>query len=82
MVQLLPVGSSDVEGVATLERATLQRELDITPTRVRIILIHGRRQRAGRSGQPGTRGIVQSGQCESPLDDVRVELESEDDAPT
>ena len=38
VVQLLPVGSSDVEGVAAIQRTALQRELDITPTQVRIIL--------------------------------------------
>ena len=41
LVQLLPVGrrrGDAVEGVAAIERTTLQRELDVTPTRVRIIL--------------------------------------------
>ncbi len=50
VVQLLPVGSSDVQGVAAIERAALQRELDITPTSVRIILSTDAGQRADRSG--------------------------------
>ena len=65
VVQLLPVGSSDVEGIAAIERASLQRELDITPTQVRIVL----------STDPvsvpsdvaaGYEGYVQGGHCDSP----------------
>jgi hypothetical protein len=38
LVQLLPVGDSGVQGFALVERIALQRELDVTPTRVRIVL--------------------------------------------
>ena len=78
MVQLLPVGSSDVEGVAAVERATLQRELDITPTRVRIILSTDGVSVPDEAAA-GYEGYVQGGQCESPVGDLRVELESQDE---
>ena len=38
LVQLLPVADSGVQGYAVIERIKLQRELDVTPTRVRIVL--------------------------------------------
>jgi hypothetical protein len=38
LVQLLPTGDSSVTGYALLERIPLQRELDVTPTRARIVL--------------------------------------------
>jgi hypothetical protein len=38
LVQLLPIGDSGVQGYALIERIPLQRELDVTPTRVRILL--------------------------------------------
>ena len=38
LVQLLPVGDAGVQGFALIERIALQRELDITPTRVRVLL--------------------------------------------
>jgi hypothetical protein len=78
VVQLLPVGSSDVEGVAAIERTSVQRELDITPTQVRIVL----------STEPvsvpsdvaaGYEGYVQGGYCDSPDEEIRIQLESEDD---
>ena len=37
-MQLLPVGDAGVQGYALIERIALQRELDVTPTRVRIVL--------------------------------------------
>jgi hypothetical protein len=78
MVQLLPVGSSDVEGVAAIKRATLQRELDITPTQVRIVLTTDPVS-APVDASAGYEGYVQGGQCESPPGEVRVELESQDE---
>jgi len=78
VVQLLPVGSSDVEGLATLERTSLQRELDITPTRARIILSTDTVS-APDEAAAGYEGHIQSGRCDAPLDDLRVDLESEDD---
>ncbi len=38
LVALLPVGDSGVSGYALVERVALQRELDVTPTRVRVLL--------------------------------------------
>ena len=38
LVQLLPVGETGVSGYALIERIPLQRELDVTPTRVRIVV--------------------------------------------
>ena len=79
MVQLCPVGSRRRrQGVAAIERARLQRELDITPTQVRIILSTGPRQRAGEASA-GYEGYVQGGRCESPTGDVHVELKNRDD---
>ena len=78
VVQLLPVGSSDVEGVAAIERATLERELDITPTRVRIILSTDPVSVPDEAAA-GYEGYVQGGRCESPPGEVRVELKSQDE---
>ena len=38
LVQLEPIGGSGVAGYAVVERTAMQRELDVTPTRVRIAL--------------------------------------------
>jgi len=78
VVQLLPVGSSSIQGVATLERARLQRELDVTPTRARIVLSTEAVSLPSEAAA-GYEGSVQSGRCESPQGDVLVESESEDD---
>jgi hypothetical protein len=78
VVQLLPVGSSDVGGAAAIERATLERELDITPTRVQIILSTDNISEPAEA-TAGYEGYVQSGQCESPLEDVRIQLKSQDE---
>jgi hypothetical protein len=78
VVQLLPVGSSSVGGVATLERARLQRELDITPTRARIIL-STEDVTVPSEAAAGYESYVQSGPCASPADNLRAESDSEDD---
>ena len=78
LVQLLPIGSSDVEGVAAIERATLERERDITPTQVRIILTTDPVSTPVEAAA-GYEGYVQGGQCGSPPGEVRVELKSQDD---
>ena len=70
VVQLLPVGSSGVEGVATVERARLQRELDITPTRARVIL-STEAVTVPAEAAAGYDASVQSGTCEAPLDDLQ-----------
>lgn len=78
VVQLLPVESSNVQGVAAIERATLQRELDITPTRVRIVLST---EPVSVPSEPraGYDGYVQSGRCESPAAGLRAALEGQED---
>ena len=38
LVQLLPSGSSGVQGYALIERIDFQRESDVTPTRIRVLL--------------------------------------------
>ena len=38
MVQLKPVGSSGAPGYALVQRIGMQRELDVTPTRLRIVM--------------------------------------------
>jgi hypothetical protein len=39
MVRLVPSGDSTVQGFAVVERVGRQRELDVTPTRVRVLLL-------------------------------------------
>jgi hypothetical protein len=82
LVQLLPVGSGDeesaVQGVAALERATLQRELDITPTNVRIMLSTGPVSTPAEASDAYD-GYVQGGRCESPTGDVHIDLKNRDD---
>jgi hypothetical protein len=78
VVQLLPVGSSDVQGVATLERTRLERELDVTPTRARIILSADAGSVATATAD-GYEAYVQGGSCDEPSDDLVLDLESEDD---
>jgi hypothetical protein len=78
VVQLLPVGSSDVEGIAAIERTALQRELDITPSRVRIVLSTDPVSVPSEVAA-GYEGYVQGGHCDSPAGKTRVELKSEDD---
>ena len=78
VVQLLPVGSSDVGGVAVIQRTSLQRELDITPTRVRIVLSTEPISVADEVAD-GYEGYVRGGYCDSEPGEIRVELESEDD---
>jgi hypothetical protein len=79
VVQLLPVGSSDVQGVAVIDRATLQRELVITPTRVRIVLSSGAEVTTPGEPVDGFDGYIQGGTCESPGDRVRVQLRGRGD---
>jgi hypothetical protein len=63
VVQLLPVGDSTVQGIAVIERTQLQRELDVTPTRVRILLSTGVDVSAPPQAVTGYNGYIQSGSC-------------------
>jgi hypothetical protein len=66
-----------VEGIAAVERVRMQREDDVTPTRVRIVLSTD----AAAAGGPTTEavgydGFVQGGFCDAPTNRVRVSLKS------
>ena len=78
VVQLLPVGSSSVHGVATLERAKLERENDVTPTQARIVLSTEDVDPPAQTAE-GYDGYIQSGPCSSPTTDLRVNLRSQGD---
>ena len=78
VVQLLPVGSSDVGGIAAIQRTSLQRELDITPTRVRIVLSTEPVSIAGDVAD-GYEGYVRGGYCDAEPGEIRLELRSDDD---
>lgn len=73
LIQLAPAGSSDVHGVALLQRARLERELDVTPTRVQILLSDA--APASATGLADAYdGYIQGGTCDSPNDRVHVNL--------
>jgi hypothetical protein len=38
LVEVLPVGSAGVQGYAIMQRVAMQRELDVIPTRARVLL--------------------------------------------
>jgi hypothetical protein len=78
-VQLLPVGDSGVQGVAVIQRTELQRELDVIPTRVRILLSTEVEVAASAQPAAGYNGYVQGGTCQEPTGRVRVELRSRSD---
>lgn len=75
VVQLLPVGTSTVHGLAAIERTTLEREHDVIPARVRIIL-SADDVVVPTDAAPGYDGYVQGGVCASPADRLRVQLKS------
>jgi hypothetical protein len=78
VVQLLPAGSGDVQGFAVLERARLERETDIPPTRARVILsTEGISEPA--EVVDGYEVLVQGGTCEEPSDDLVLDAKSDDD---
>jgi len=58
-----------------VDRGPLQRELDVAPTRVRVLLSTGGDVTAAQS-VGGYDGYIQDGTCESPGDRLRVELKS------
>jgi hypothetical protein len=78
-VQLLPVEGAEVYGTALIQRTSLQRELDITPTVVRILLSEGSPPSGPPEPAAGYDGYIQGGSCESPTDEIQVDLESEQD---
>jgi len=77
-VQLVPVGDATVQGVAVVQRAALERELDVTPTAVRILLTDKATSPASDMAD-GYEGYVQGGTCkESDDDGVHVKLKTFD----
>ena len=79
VVQLLPVAPSTVQGVAVIERAAMERELDVTPTRVRVLLSNGDPVSTPAAPVTGFDGYIQGGTCDNPGDRVRVQLKSRND---
>ena len=79
VVQLLQMDDSGFEGAAVIQRARLERELDIIPTRVQIVL--GTEAAAMPPAEPvaGYDGMIQSGTCDAPTDSVRLQLVSRND---
>jgi len=78
VIQLQPVASGNVHGVATLERARMQRESDVAPARARIVL-STEAPGAPAPAVEGYDGYIQSGQCSSPTTDIHVKLKSKGD---
>jgi hypothetical protein len=75
VVQLLPTDGSTVQGVALVDRLPLERELDATPTRVRVILSAEADVTATAAGE-GYDGHIENGTCDAPGNRVRTELKS------
>jgi hypothetical protein len=82
VVQLTPLGGGTVHGIAVVNRAQLERELDVTPTQVRILLTEEVGSTTADMAD-GYDGHVQGGWCDASDDEgVRVELKSYDDSDT
>jgi hypothetical protein len=77
LVQILPVGGSTVQGLAAIQRTRLQRDLDATPTRVRILLTDDPSITPPAQPADGYNGYIQGGTCADPGDRVRVEFKGE-----
>jgi hypothetical protein len=75
VVQLLPVEGSTVQGFALVDRGPLQRELDVAPTRVRVVLSTEGEVTAA-DAVAGYDGHIQDGTCDSPGDTLQVQLRS------
>ncbi len=79
VVQLLPVAPSTVQGVAVIERAAVEREHDVTPTRVRVLLSSGAPAGTPAAPAAGFDGYIQGGTCDNPGNRLRVQLKSRSD---
>ena len=80
VVRLSPMEGSEVEGVAVLQRSQLERELDVTPARARILLTTDPQMAATEEPAEAYDGYVQAGTCESPSERLKVDLATDDDA--
>lgn len=78
VVQLLPADGSTVQGFAVVDRGPLQRELDVTPTRVRVLLSTEGEVTAAEP-VAGYDGHIQDGTCDTPGDALNVQLRSRGD---
>ncbi|MBW6435050.1 hypothetical protein KZ829_15010 [Actinoplanes hulinensis] len=76
VAQLLPAGDGGVQGVAVLERTRLERELDIVPTRARILVSNGA---VTPPAQPenGYNAHIKGGTCQAPSGPIRLNLQGE-----
>jgi hypothetical protein len=73
VVQLLPVEGSTVQGFALVDRGPLQRELDVAPTRVRVLLSTEGEVTAAQPAD-GYDGYIQDGTCDGPGERLQVQL--------
>ncbi len=78
VVQLLPTDGSTVQGFAVVDRGPLERELDSTPTRVRVLL-STEGEVTVAAPVAGYDGHIQDGSCDSPGDTLDVQLRSRGD---
>ena len=78
LVQLSPVGDTTVHGVAVIQRTQLERELDVIPTRVRILLSTDAAVTASAEAA-GFDGDIRGGTCDAPTERLRVQLKSRGD---
>ena len=62
-----------------LQRAQLERELDVSPARARILLTDDPEMAAPEELADAYEGYVQAGTCESPSDNLKVDLASDED---
>jgi hypothetical protein len=79
LVQLLPIAGSGVQGMASIERAELQREHDVTPTRVRLLLSVDASSPTTAETGDGYDGMIQGMGCDQPVSRLRVDLKSRGD---
>ena len=79
VVQLAAAEGSEVQGVAVLQRAQLERELDIAPARARVLLTDDPEMAAPEELADAYEGYVQAGTCESPSDNLKVDLAADED---
>jgi hypothetical protein len=79
LVQLLPVAGSGVQGMASIERAELEREHDMTPTRIRLLLSVDATAPTTVETADGYDGMIQGMGCDEPVSRLRVDLKSRGD---
>jgi hypothetical protein len=73
-VRLAPVADSGIQGVAVVQRTRLERELDVTPARVRVLLSPEGSPAPPAQLAEGYNGEFRGGTCAEPVGRMRVEL--------